>query len=119
MRIDGTWQASGFIGPLTGNASSATKLQTARAINGTNFDGTAAITTANWGTARTITIGGTGKSVNGSANVSWTMNEIMGSSDSSKFYRGDKTWNNTLVGPLTLSSSGSNRATLYLRTVAD
>ena len=29
---------------LTGNASTATALQTARAINGTNFDGTAAIT---------------------------------------------------------------------------
>lgn len=33
-----------FYGALTGNASTATALQTARAINGTNFDGTAAIT---------------------------------------------------------------------------
>ena len=63
-------------GELTGNASSATKLKTARNINGTAFDGTANITTANWGTARTITIGGTGKSVNGSANVSWSHAEI-------------------------------------------
>lgn len=43
-------------GNLEGNASTATKLQTPRAINGTNFDGTGDITTANWGTARTITI---------------------------------------------------------------
>jgi len=61
---------------ITGNAGTATKLATARAINGTNFDGSAAITTANWGTARTITIGSAGKSVNGSANVSWSLAEI-------------------------------------------
>jgi len=34
----------GVVGNLTGNASTATALATARAINGTNFDGTAAIT---------------------------------------------------------------------------
>ena len=58
------------------NTDSATKLATPRAINGTNFDGSAAITTANWGTARTLTIGNTGKSVNGSGNVSWSLAEI-------------------------------------------
>lgn len=58
------------------NVASSTKLQTARAINGTSFDGTAAITTALWGPARNIGIvnsDGTGTavttSVNGSANV--------------------------------------------------
>lgn len=65
-----------FIGALTGNASTATTLATVRQINGTNFNGSANITTANWGTARTLTIGSTGKSVNGSANVSWTLAEI-------------------------------------------
>ena len=59
-----------------GAANSATKLATARNINGTNFDGTGNITTANWGTARTITIGNTGKSVNGSGNISWSLSEI-------------------------------------------
>ena len=59
----------------SGNAASATKLQTARTINGTNFNGTANITTANWGTARNISITdgtntSTAVSVNGSANVS-------------------------------------------------
>jgi hypothetical protein len=34
----------GVVGNVTGNASTATALQTARAINGVNFDGTAAIT---------------------------------------------------------------------------
>ena len=60
----------------TGNAATATALQTSRNINGTGFNGTVNITTANWGTARTITIGGTGKSVNGSAAVSWSLAEI-------------------------------------------
>lgn len=60
----------------TGNSSTATTLQTARTINGTSFNGSANITTANWGTARTLTIGNTGKSVNGSANVSWSLSEI-------------------------------------------
>jgi hypothetical protein len=61
---------------LTGNASTATTLATARNINGTSFNGSADITTANWGTSRTITIGSTGKSVNGSGNVSWSLAEI-------------------------------------------
>ena len=41
---------------ITGNAATATKLATARTINGTSFDGSANITTANWGTARNISI---------------------------------------------------------------
>jgi hypothetical protein len=60
----------------TGNAATATTLQTARNINGTSFNGSADITTANWGTGRTLTIGSTGKSVNGSADVSWSLAEI-------------------------------------------
>jgi len=69
---------TGSSGSCTGNAATATKLATARNINGTAFDGSAAITTANWGTARTIKIGATGKSVNGSANVTWTRDEVVG-----------------------------------------
>lgn len=61
---------------LTGNASTATTLATARTINGTSFNGSGNITTANWGTARNITIGSTTKSVNGSGNVAWTLSEI-------------------------------------------
>ena len=68
--------AAGFTGPLAGNSSTSTKLATARTINGTGFDGSANITTVNWGTARTLTIGSTGKSVNGSGNVSWSLSEI-------------------------------------------
>jgi hypothetical protein len=76
LQISGDVSATTFKGALSGNATTATTLQTTRAINGTNFDGSAAITTANWGTARTISIGGTGKSVNGSANITWATSEI-------------------------------------------
>ena len=71
-----TWYAWTEFAHITDNIASATKLQTARTINGTSFNGTANITTANWGTARNIGIvnsDGTGTavttSVNGSANV--------------------------------------------------
>ncbi len=61
---------------VTDNVASATKLQNARTINGTSFDGSANITTAQWGTARNISIQdasgantGTAVSVNGSADL--------------------------------------------------
>jgi hypothetical protein len=57
-------------------ANSASTLSTARTINGTSFNGSANITTANWGTARNIQIGNTSKSVNGSGNVTWSLSEI-------------------------------------------
>lgn len=70
-RLSGTYNIA-----ISGNAATATKLQTQRTINGTNFDGTSNITTGTWGTARNLTIGNTAKSVNGSGNVSWTLGEI-------------------------------------------
>jgi microcystin-dependent protein len=72
----GTITASTFSGPLSGNANTSTTLLNSRSINGTTFNGSADITTANWGTSRTITIGSSGKSVNGSGNVSWSLSEI-------------------------------------------
>lgn len=69
---------------IAGNAATATKLQTARTINGTSFDGSANITTAYWGATRTITLSGavTGSaSVNGSQNVTITTTYQTGSID--------------------------------------
>ena len=67
---------SGSSGSCSGNAATATTLQTARNINGTAFNGSAAITTAKWGTARNINISdssgtntGTAVSVDGNSNV--------------------------------------------------
>ena len=97
-RIGVNFSRSGYFSPLTdntvylgspsfrytevhaiafkGRADSATTLANQRTINGTNFNGTANITTAHWGTARNISIAtsdGTGvgatTSVNGSGNI--------------------------------------------------
>lgn len=68
-----SWKTLAF---TSDNVASATKLAKSRTINGTSFDGTANITTANWGNYRQITIGKTIKSVNGSTNVAWTLDEI-------------------------------------------
>ena len=63
----------------TGVAASATKLETSRNINGTAFNGTSAITTAKWGTSRTITVTdststhSTTTSTDGSANFTLTL----------------------------------------------
>ncbi len=59
--VDGVKSNIGFTGSLTGNASSATKLQTARTIAGVSFDGTAniAIPFANL-SSKPTTLGGYG-----------------------------------------------------------
>lgn len=62
----------GLVVVAHGNAGSATKFQTARKINGTNFDGSGDIITSKWGTARTIGVSGAisgNASVDGSGNV--------------------------------------------------
>lgn len=75
-KIGGAWKEWKTFAFLDSNVASATKLQTARAINGTAFDGTGAITTALWGTAREMKItdatganSGVAVSVNGSVAV--------------------------------------------------
>ncbi|WP_434222488.1 hypothetical protein [Limnospira platensis] len=95
-------------GSISGNAGTATALQTARTINGTNFNGTANITTANWGTARTLTIGLSGKSVNGSGNVSWSLAEIGALPNLSITVTGD--WNDVLTTGFAQGSSLLNQS---------
>lgn len=65
-----------FDGSITGNAATASRLRTARNINGTTFNGTANITTSYWGTTRTFYTNShdsyrvsSGVNVNGSGNV--------------------------------------------------
>ncbi len=80
-----------------GNAATATKLATARTIGGVSFDGSANInlpgvnaagtqnttgSAAKWTTASTLTLGATGKSVDGSGNVTWTLAEMGAAADS-------------------------------------
>lgn len=91
VTIDGVQTITGvktfsenIVGNLTGNADTATKLETPRTINGTSFDGSVDITTETWGTARTITIAdadntnsATGVSVDGSADVTFNLPETI------------------------------------------
>jgi len=69
--FDGTVTSDAFAGPLTGNATTATTLATARTIGGTSFNGSANIAVALAATATALatarTIGGV--SFDGSANI--------------------------------------------------
>jgi len=113
-----TWPT--FNQSTTGNAATATKLATARTIGGVSFDGSANInlpgvntagtqnttgSAAKWTTARTLTLGSTGKSVDGSANVSWTLAE-MGAADDSAVLK--LTGAQTVAGVKTFSSRSSH-----------
>lgn len=98
-------------GSYQGNASSATGLQYARAINGTSFNGTQAITTAKWGTARTIYIAdannthsGEGVTADGSANFTLKLPSVItatvvGNADTAtKLQTTRKLWGRTFDG---------------------
>ena len=69
-----------------------------------------------WTTGRTITIGGTGKTVNGSANVSWTLSEI-GAAASSHNHDSDyvNVTGDTMTGTLSINRSGSGQIILNNR----
>lgn len=88
-------QFTAVTGTLVGNASTATSAAT-------------------WTTARTLTIGGTGKSVNGSADVSWTLTELgaVGLSSNNTF-----TGNNTFNGAFAVSVAST--ATAYTVSATD
>lgn len=100
-------------------SGSAATLTTARTINGTNFNGSANITTASWGTARTLTIGSTGKSVDGSANVSWSLAEIGAAGLNSPSFTGTPLTGGFEIGyrkvPLTSVSTVTADATIVGR----
>lgn len=88
-----------YIG-IRNNSATSNKLQTARTINGTAFDGTQNITTAIWGSTRTISLTGavTGSvSTNGGANITISTSYGDMSSLNSRFVNvtGD-----TMTGPL-------------------
>ena len=87
LGVTGMLTASGGVtGALTGNASTATALQT----------------------ARTLTIGSTGKTFNGTANVSWSLSEIgvgtLGQQNSNSVTITGGTINGTSIGATTAST---------------
>lgn len=105
VNVAGSQNTSGNAATAT-LAVNATTLQNARTINGTSFNGSANITTALWGTARTITLGAAAKTVDGSANVAWTVAE-MGAVD----LGGVQTLSNKTLSNYTRDGTVSNPAT--------
>ena len=108
--------ANKFTGTVAGNAATATALQTARSINGTNFNGTGNITTANWGTARNISIAdatatntGTGVSVNGSGNVTLKLPATI---------KANLTGNSATATKATQDSAGQQINTTYIKNLS-
>lgn len=65
-----------------------------------------ATTATTWQTARTITIGATGKSVNGSANVSWSLSEIGAPATDGTGASGN--WGINITGSAGTASSSTN-----------
>lgn len=110
-------------GDLTGNADTATELATARSINGTNFDGSANITTTKWGTARNITIedadstnAGTAVSVNGSAAVTLLLPDTIKASLTGHASLDVALTGSTMTGTLSFNRTSVGR---YLRFYQD
>lgn len=94
------------VGNVAGNAATATKLAASKTINGTSFDGSDNITTANWGTPRNMGIvnsDGTGTAVTVAVDGSQAVNlklpasikaditgDLTGNADTATVATGDK-----------------------------
>ena len=58
-----------------------------------------------WTNLRAFTIGNTNKDVDGTSNMSWSKDEILGASTDAYFLRGDKAWSNTLNDTFTANGN--------------
>lgn len=102
-----------FVGALTGNASTATTLQTARTINGTSFDGSTNITiTANTPNSLTINNGGagaaSGATFNGGSAVTISYNTVGAPSTTGTNASG--TWAISISGTAATATSSTTQA---------
>jgi hypothetical protein len=117
-------------------AGTADTLTTARTIGGVSFNGSANInlpgvntagnqnttgSAATWTTARTLTIGSTGKSVNGGSNVAWSLAEIGAAASTStvnltgaQTVAGVKTFSSNISVPSAADTTGSSTAGINL-----
>ena len=101
-------------GNISGVATSATKLETARTINGVSFDGTANVTiTAN--TTQTLTIGTylTGSNFNGGTATTWAVNASSANGASTVVARDvNGSFTANVVTATSFSGSGASLTTL-------
>ena len=115
----GGWSAGAVAYTLlhSGNYTSYSPSLTGSGATGSwniNITGNAATATsaATWTTTRTITIGSTAKSVNGSSNVSWSLGEIGAAASNQTMYIGTTAVAiNRSSGSLTLSGVNADTAT--------
>ena len=75
-----------------------------------------------WTNLRAFTIGNTNKDVDGTSNMSWSKDEILGASTNAYFLRGDKAWSDTLNNTFTangniIANEGYLEATLNNNTI--
>ena len=102
----------------SGNANSATTLQNTRKINGTNFNGSADITTNNWGASRNIGIvnsDGSGTAIPVSINGSKDINLKLPSTIKANLEGNASTANTAIsAGSATTDSNGNVIASTYL-----
>lgn len=110
-----TVTAPTFSGALSGNASSATKLQTARTINGVAFDGSANITITA-ATPATLTRGSylTGSNFNGSVATTWAV-DATSANTASKVVARDASGNFS-AGTITAALNGNASTATKLQT---
>lgn len=115
VRKEITSSYSKIVANLQGNSDTTTKLQTPKQINGTNFDGSANITTSYWGATRTISLTGavTGSvSTNGSGNI--TINTTYGTGNITNLdNRYVKKAGDTMQGNLAFASGKQTRWTAH------
>jgi len=98
-------QANTFYGDLSGNATTATTLQTARTINGTSFNGSANITvTAVNPNALTIGTGLSGTSYDGSSAVTIAIDSTVATLTGSQTLTNKTISSGVLTGTLTANS---------------
>ena len=103
--------STSFVGALTGNADTATKLATPRNINGVAFDGSAAITiTSNTTNTLTIGTGLSGTSFNGSGAVTIAIDSTVATLTGSQTLT-NKTLTLPTIGGTGAAFSGSTSGT--------
>jgi len=111
----GNFSAGTITAALSGNATTATTLQTARTINGVSFNGSANITvTAN--TTNTLTRGTylTGSNFNGSAATTWAVDATAGNNPSKVVARNAS--GDFSAGTITAALSGNATTATTLQT---